>query len=907
MTPGGLERMRITATHWKTISRLLDEGLELDSAARSRWLESLAAEHADLGELLRQLFAESGGFETADILPGLSAIAPGQWVRPDAPGLAEPVGENLSAEHGQYRILERLGEGSMGDVYLAEQRAPVQRHVALKILKVGMSTREVIGRFELERQTLALMTHPHIARVFDAGVTQDGRPYFAMEHVPGAALTRYCDSSRLDLDARLRLFGQVCSGVQHAHLRGVIHRDLKPSNILVTEIDGVPTPKIIDFGIAKATTVSSDLRTRLGHILGTPEYMSPEQVQLSPLEIDLRTDVYSLGVVLYELLTGSRPYNITRDAITPGVLEREILAQEVIRPSVRAAERTPEGQERAGHRRSTAQALASRLRGDLDWITLKALEKDRNRRYASAAELAADIERHIRHEVVLAGPPSAVHRLRKLVRRHRVAAATLGALFAAAIVFGSGMAWLAHEAALERNRANNEALLARRVTTFTAGLFELANPASIGSKDVTARELLDAGVARLETQMGKEQPYVRAALLQAAGNAYRGLGAYDRAQRMLESAVALRAADSIHEPQAHAQALLDMALLRREQGDYAKAEDLLRDAMRILERPAVSTFGVERRARLELVEILRRRSKLDEAAMLAEASVIADERSGNVRTTEYARSMRLLGRIRVAQGRLPEAEQILRRALALHRQIDGDLAEATIEARNGLADALVVMGQPAPATPLLREIVRDVRTIYGERHPEVGLAYNNLANALSDIPEHYAESVEVYLKALDIQLETNGTRHPEVATVYNNLGAVYLKLKEWRKADEAYQKSAAIRLAVLGPSDPNTASAQTGRALALNKLGEYVQAEALLRQAKVVLASQLGADHWRTANLQHYLATVLMNERRFAEAERELREARGIHLKVLGAEHPRTKAVEQTLKDLEQARSDGKR
>jgi eukaryotic-like serine/threonine-protein kinase len=894
--------MRITATNWNTISRLLDEALQLDPAARTSWLDSIAIEQPQMGEILRQLFADGGSLETADILPSLSGITPGQSARPGAAEFAVPAGKKFSAELGQYRVLELLGEGSMGDVYLAEQHTPVRRHVALKILKFGLNTQEVLGRFELERQTLALMTHPHIARVFDAGVTQDGRPYFAMEYVPGAALTQYCDARQLDLDARLRLFGQVCSGVQHAHLRGVIHRDLKPSNILITEIDGVPTPKIIDFGIAKAATVSGiDMQTRLGHILGTPEYMSPEQVQLSPLEIDLRTDVYSLGIVLYELLTGSRPYHVTRDAITPAVLERQILSHEAVLPSARAAERTLEGIERAEQRRSIVQALAARLRGDLDWITLKALEKDRNRRYVSAAELGADIERHIRHEAVLAGPPSAIYRLRKLARRHRIAAATLGVLFVTAIIFGSGMGWLAHKASLERDRANNEALLARRVTAFTAGLFELANPMSIGSKDVTARELLDVGVARLETQMGKDQPFVRAALFQAAGNAYRGLGAYDRAERMLKSAVELRTT-SAREPAAYAQTLLDMALVRREQGDFAASEQMVRDAVRVLEAPSVSASDIQRRARLDLVEILRLRSKFDEAAQLAEQIVRADEQSGHIHTSEHALAMRMLGRTRAAQGRFPEAEQLLRRSLALHREIDGELGEATIEARSALADALTVMGEPLPAVPILREIVRDVRAIYGERHPEVGIAYNNLANALSDIPETYAEGIDVYRKALDIQLEINGPVHPEVATVYNNLGATYLKLKEWRKADAEFQKAVAIRTEVLGPSDPNTASAQDGRALALNKLGEYTQAEALLRQAKAIQTSRLGAGHWRTANVQHHLAIVLMNERRFAESERELREAHRIHVQVLGAKHPRTQAVEQTFKDLEQSR-----
>nr|PZN61739.1 MAG: serine/threonine protein kinase [Pseudomonadota bacterium] len=310
---------------------------------------------------------------------------------------------------GSFELLERLGEGGIGEVWLAEQQQPVRRHVALKIIKFGLGTQEVLARFELERQTLAMLTHPTVARFHDAGTTPDGRPWFAMEYVPGLPITRFCDEQRLGVEERLALFAEVCAGVQHAHLRGVIHRDLKPSNILVMQVDGHPLPKIIDFGIAKATTATSpatDGLTRVGHLLGTPEYMSPEQAQLSPLDIDARTDVYSLGLLLYELLTGTRPYEVTRDCFDPAVITREIVDGEVERPSVRVLRPDPAADLRAEARNTTVRQLAARLRGDLDWIVLKALEKDRNRRYASPGELCADLERAATDRPVTAGPPS---------------------------------------------------------------------------------------------------------------------------------------------------------------------------------------------------------------------------------------------------------------------------------------------------------------------------------------------------------------------------------------------------------------------------------------------------------------------------------------------------------------------
>ncbi|MET0532999.1 MAG: tetratricopeptide repeat protein, partial [Steroidobacter sp.] len=557
-----------------------------------------------------------------------------------------------------------------------------------------------------------------------------------------------------------------------------------------------------------------------------------------------------------------------------------------------------EGRERAAQRSSTPQALSSRLRGDLDWIALKAIEKDRRRRYASAAELAADIDRHTRHEAVLAGPPSTTYRVRKLARRHRVATTMLVTLFIAAIVFGSGMGWLAHKVALERDRANQEALLARRVTTFTAGLFELANPASLGATNITARQLLDAGVARLETQLDKEQPYVRAALLEATGNAYRGLGVYDRAERALEAAVDLRAGD---EPLARATTLLNMALLRRDQGDFPRAEIIAREAVRLLEPTSYSPF--QQRANLELAEILRRRNQTDEAALLAEASMQAGERAGAVRTREYAHSLLMLGRIRVAQSRLAEGEELLRRAVVLQEELNGNLGEETLDARFGLADALVIMDEPVRAVAIYRELIRDARAVYGENHPQVGIVYNDLGNALTDIPERVEEGLQMYLQALHIHLRVLGPNPPEVAIVYNNIGAAYLKLKEWSQASTAYEKAVAIRVAALGPDNLDTQSTQVGRALALNKLEQYAEARALLSEAKTVFTNVLGADHWRTANVRHYLGLVLMNEHMFAEAERELRAAYDIDLRTLGPEHARTEAVAKTLKELEEARA----
>jgi non-specific serine/threonine protein kinase/serine/threonine-protein kinase len=332
----------------------------------------------------------------------------------------------------------------MGEVWLAEQTHPVRRQVALKVIKAGMDTAQVVARFEAERQALALMDHPAIATVYDGGSTPEGRPYFAMEHVKGEAITTYCDRQRLTTQARLELFMQVCEGVQHAHQKGIIHRDLKPSNVLVTIQDDHPVPKIIDFGVAKATAqhlTERTLYTELGVMIGTPEYMSPEQAEMGGLDIDTRTDVYALGVILYELLTGALPFD--RKALRQAgfaEIQRKIREEEPPRPSTRITQHGPASTEAAANRHTEPRRLASELRGDLDRVTMRALEKDRTRRYQTANALAADVRHHLNNKPVAAGPPSTVYLATKFVRRHRFGVAAAATLVLLLVVFGVTMA-----------------------------------------------------------------------------------------------------------------------------------------------------------------------------------------------------------------------------------------------------------------------------------------------------------------------------------------------------------------------------------------------------------------------------------------------------------------------------------
>jgi serine/threonine protein kinase len=855
--------------------RLFDACLDLDDAQREALLA--ACPDPELRDAVRNLLRAHA--ESADSLPSVFSAD-------EFPRLAAPH------QVGPYRILERLGEGGMGDVFLAQQQEPVRRRVAIKILKFGLATREVLARFELERQTLAVLTHTNIARIFDAGTTDDGRPYFAMEYVPGVPITRYCDEHELSIEARLALFAQVCAGVQHAHLRGIIHRDLKPSNILVCEIDGAPMPKIIDFGIAKATTAAADADTytRIGNLLGTPEYMSPEQVQLSPLDIDARTDVYSLGVVLYQLLTGARPYSITSDSLSPAVLLEQISTRDARRPSDVAKGPTPESIERAQARGLTPSSLASRLRGDLDWIVLKAIEKDRQRRYESAAALVADLDRHSQDEAVLAGPPSSWYRFGKFARRHRLAVGVASSVFAAALVFGSAMAWFATEAREERDRANQEAEIARSVTAFTAGLFELANPATTGTKDTSARELLDMGVKRLSAQSDVQHPEVRTALLEAAGNAYRGIGEYAKAETLLRDALAYRATQQATAPTTHAQTLLNLALVKRDRGEFEEAAKLARQAVAAMHSAERLPSETTQLANLQLAEILRRNASYEEAAALARSTLSAPS-TQSVR----AQALYALGRIHASQGQLEDAERLLRESHELFTRFAGRLDERTIDAKNGLADTLVTLGRPHEAEPLLREIVADVRQIYGERHGIVGIALNNLANATSDIPEKYAEATQTYEAAAALLAETLGANHIEVATTYNNLGVLFTKTQEWERAESMFRQAMAIRETALGSDHPEFASAVHGRAIALMRLGRFQEAEPLLRRSLNIFTRALGEDHWRVANARFHFGLALANLQQFKAGYAEMDQGYQGLVATFGQEHPRVIAARKSF------------
>jgi len=639
---------------------------------------------------------------------------------------------------GPYRLLERIGEGGMGEVYVAEQIEPIRRKVALKIIKYGMNTEEVVRRFESERQALAMMDHPCIAKVFDAGATERGRLFFVMEYVEGVPITKHCDTHRLTTTERLVLFQQVCKGVQHAHQKAIIHRDLKPSNVLVTIQNGKAVPKIIDFGVAKAIAqklTERTLHTQLGQIIGTPEYMSPEQAEMTGQNVDTRTDVYSLGVLLYELLVGTLPFN-PRELRKAGFdeIRRKIREDDPLRPSTRITKMGKTSITAAQNRRTNPTKLSSLLRGDLDWITMCALEKDRTRRYGSPADLASDITRYLDNRPVMASPPSVLYRLRKFVKRHNLAVGVAVALMLVLIVFAATMAVQAGRIARERDRAlaaeqqaRTEANIAEEVSEFLVDLFAVSDPSEARGNNITAREILDRGVARV-TETLKDQPDIQARLMETMGSSYTNLALYDQALDLLQDVNLYHRSQHEGDHPDVANSLLLLVSVQIARGEYKQAEEMARQALSMNRR------------------------------------VLGEDHD------QTAESLHLLAICFKEQGRFEEAEEAYRQALAIRRRVLGNEHVRTASTLTSLGELLRVKSNFEEAKAMQREALAVAQRAVGDIHPVVRTCIANLALVLQDM-EAYDEVEEMQREVLHQDRQLFGIRSPQYATSLSNLAA----------------------------------------------------------------------------------------------------------------------------------------
>lgn len=716
---------------------------------------------------------------------------------------------------GPYRLLERIGRGGMGEVWLAEQETPVRRRVALKLIRAGMDTREIVARFEFERQVLALMEHPVIAKVFDAGATTEGLPYFVMEYVAGVPVTQYCDKHRLSVHERLKLFAQVCSGVQHAHQRAMIHRDLKPSNILVAQVDGKPVPKIIDFGIAKATTQhlrNETMLTLLGAPIGTPDYMSPEQATFGGEDVDTRSDIYSLGVVLYELLTGALPLAPPDGSMAFHEIFRRIREEDAPWPSTRIRTSAEHALRAAHNRQTEPDALSKQLKGDLDSIVLKALEKDRSRRYGSPSELASDIERYLRSQPVLAVAPSIAYRAQKFVRRHRIIVTASVAVAVAACALIASLAVSSIRIARERDRANSEAQAAERVSDFLVGTFKVSDPDESRGNKITAREVLDRGARQIDTDLAG-QPHLQARLMITMSRVYEGLGLYEPARQLAEKAVALqqRVLGPDNRETLASQSLL--ARLLEYQAHYPESEKLFRDTLERQERVLGSENIDTLRTKNGLGGLLNEEGRhADAERLLTEAQQVADRVSGpdspesfsalqnlanafdgsrqyvkEAALSEklYQRRLRKLGPdhpdtlssmqnlayVYFRLGKYAQAEHLQRRGLDIGRRVQGSDHPNVLLAQGNLANTLLSEGKLSEAESLQRDALEGRLRVLGPDHQETQFAIANLANILL-AQKRYAEAEGLYLQALQGEIKVLGEHHPEIAYAWYNLATV---------------------------------------------------------------------------------------------------------------------------------------
>ncbi len=775
---------------------------------------------------------------------------------------------------GPYRIVRQLGQGGMGVVYLAEQVEPIRRLIALKLVKLGMDTEQVVSRFRAERQSMALMDHPGIARVFDAGATELGRPYFIMEYVEGTPITHFCDRECLDTRARLMLFVEVCHAVQHAHQKGVIHRDIKPSNVLVSERDGDRQPKIIDFGIAKATAENGSgttLHTQAGQFVGTPEYMSPEQVSGAPGGLDTRTDVYSLGVLLYELLVGSRPLDLRSDAPdSVDDMRQRIREEEPVRPSTRVTGLGERSVRVARRRASEPEALRNLLKGDLDWIVMKAMEKDRNRRYASASEFAADVQRYLECEPVRAAPPSAHYRLRKFVRRNRGFVSAAGAA-ALALVLGSiviFVMYLQAEDARADAQANADRL--KLVNEFMLEMFNAADPSEEG-RDVRVVDLLEGASDRIEHGFDGE-PGLEAGVRYAVGATYRGLGLYDEALVHLERALELYEESLGPDDALTIDTMSLLATTRHELGDYDASLEMLNDALvRNDARFGETALSSLLLCRIGVNEISLGRYEEAEAS-LEQALAIANRTVGPD-SIEVASALLNIGQLRWTQGQYEEAVEPHRRALEIRRDVLGARHPSTLNAMSNYGLLLLSSGRVAEAEPLLRELLALSREVRGETHQWTLLIFNNYAGAL--FRQNKFEEVEALLtEALPTLLDGLGEEHPLTLTVMNNLGVLLTKEGRLDEAEQRLRRAYAGRIKVLGDDHRDTGLTAASLGAVLVQQEQFDEALTCLERGVSILERVMGSEHERTQSAELDMVEALRGLGRRDEGDRLLNDVR---------------------------------
>jgi len=901
----------MNAARWTHIQTLFEAALDQDPDQRDAFLQTVCADDPELLAEVHSLLAADA--DAHPLLDGLAidAIALPADLLPD--GILPSEGERV----GPYRIEEPLGHGGMGAVFLAERAdGQFEQRVALKLVRGGTASGQIVRRFRSERQILARLQHPHIARLLEGGLTASGQPYFAMEYVDGVPLDAYCTTHDASIDERIHLFRGVCEAVQYAHRRLIVHRDLKPSNILVTDTG---TVKLLDFGIAKMLTGDDDALadpalTRTGHAVMTPAYAAPEQVQHAP--VTTATDVYALGVVLYELLAGQRPFDLA--GRSPADIERVICEQTPPAPSTVAL---PE-QQRA-------------LRGDLDTICRKALRKEPERRYASPEQLADDLERHLDGRPVTAQPNTIGYRTRTFLQRHRTGVLTATAVM---LLIAALVSFYTVQLAQERDQARLEAATATQVSDFLQGLFTVSDPGESGGTDLSARALLDQGAERIEQEL-TDQPAVQARMMQVMGEVYQSLGAFDAAAPLLERSLALRRDRLGPDHLDIAASLNSLAVLRQETGAYAAADSLFRAALAIQEARlgpddavVAATFHnwgtlLHVQAEYDRADSLFRRalairaehfgeadprtaSTLNEIATLRfdqddlDGAEMLYRRALDARRTHYdedhpgvAASLNNLAMVLRHKSQFEASETLYREALAMRERLYDGPHPDVAHTLNHLARLYSNQGDYAAAEPIARRALAMRIEVFGEAHVETTASMGNLAGILGGLGRH-EEQATYYRRALEINEARLGSEHPYVAALSYSLGSAHHAAGDSVEAERHYRESLTLHRQLFPEGHANTAYPLIRLGALLTETNRAAEAEPLLREAIALRTDALGTGHWRVAVARSTLGLCLTEMGRYADAEPLLTESYKTLRTTHGPDDPRVRTAKARLDTL---------
>ena len=877
------------------VQKVFEEVSDLPEADRSAFLDKACAGDELVRQEVESLLAadhESGEFLEQSPTPGvdLSSLA-GKAGRPRA---------------GHYKLLRKIGEGGMSEVFLAVRADDeYQKRVAVKIVRHDMDREDLVRRFRTERQILAGLEHPNIARLLDGGTTEEGLPYFVMDYIDGTPIHQYCDDHKLLVHERLALFRNVCSAVQYAHQNLVVHRDIKASNILV---DANGEPKLLDFGIAKLLkpdqfAAEVDYTATWMRPM-TPRYASPEQVQGKP--ITTSSDVYSLGVLLYKLLTGHLPYRFEGE--DPSEWGRVVVEQEPERPSTSVGrveadpgpmqvEVTPDLVSRT--RRTQPHQLRRLLAGDLDNILLMALRKEPQRRYASVDQFSDDIRRYLEKLPVAARADTLGYRAGKFLRRNRWPVTAAASFVVLLLIFAVSMAFQARRVAEERDQARRQRDRAEQVVGFLEQIFDVSDPFSPDGEVITAREILERGAERIGSELAGE-PETRATLMNSIGRVYAGLGLYDRAEPLVREALKTRIELLPGDDPLVAESRETLGSLLRDRGELEDAEPLLRQAL----EERIRIFGGEHlavaRSSHSLAKLLQEQARYDEAKELYGDALRIHERAGGDAIKRSMMQIDLAGLLNET-GEEEAAEASTREVLRIRKQALGDDHALVAEALNDLGVFYGIRGDFESAEPLLRQGLEIRKRVLGEQHPSVAEGMNNLGMLLKHKGE-LDEAEALYRSALVILRDRLGSEHPRVAIQRHNLARLLQAEGNYREAEVLDRETLDIRRRVLGNSHNLTALSLTGLGTVLTDLGRPGEAEGLLREALQAYEASLPPGHWRSAEARSFLGQCLADASRDAEAETLLVAGYdGLH-EVRGAEHPRTRRALQRVIDFYESR-----